>query len=102
MGSTGLTIALAFALALVPFGLWAWWMVRVDRSERVARPSDAGSARVLALPIAEPLPQLASVRVGSFCRIPGSVAFSASGAALVCTASAHGARPRWRRSQTAA
>ncbi|MEX1007061.1 MAG: hypothetical protein WD271_04360 [Acidimicrobiia bacterium] len=101
-GSAGLTIALAFALALVPFGLWTWWMVRADRSVRDARPASATDADVRPLPGPEPEPQVALVRLGSYCRVPGSIGFAPSGAALVCTASAPGAPPRWRRFQTAA
>ncbi len=35
-------------------------------------------------------------------RLPGSIAFTPSAEAVVGTASAEGARPRWRREQTAA
>jgi hypothetical protein len=35
--SPGSTIAVFFALALLPFGLWTWSMVRAERSKRAAR-----------------------------------------------------------------
>jgi hypothetical protein len=39
-GSPGSTIAVFFTLALLPFGLWTWSMVRAERRLRAGRPTE--------------------------------------------------------------
>ena len=102
MGSAGLSIALGFLVGVVPFGLWTWSMLRNERDTRETGPVATPQSNVRRLPLAE-LPQhFVDVSTGSFCHVAGSIGFTASGETLVCTASARGVRPRWRRSQIAA
>jgi uncharacterized membrane protein AbrB (regulator of aidB expression) len=103
MGATSTTpIVLGFVLGIIPFSIWTWWMLRQERNARVAGFVATAPGHVSQLLVAEPSRRSAQVRAGTFCRVAGSVALTPSGEALVCTASAEGARPRWRREQTAA
>jgi hypothetical protein len=104
MGSSaGLPIALGFILGVMPFGLWTWWMLRGEREAREAGVVIATPHRnVRRLPVSELPEQVAYVTAGSFCRVAGSIGFAPSGATLVCTDSARGARPRWRLFETIA
>src|ERR1700730_14697590 len=103
MGSSaGLPIALGFLGGIVPFGLWTWWMVRDERGAREAGGVAAPHGNVRWLAVPEAPQQFVDVSAGSFCRVAGSIGFTPSGEALVCTPSARGVRPRWRRAQIAA
>jgi hypothetical protein len=103
MGATSSTpIVLGFVLGIIPFAVWTWWMLRQERNARVAGFVATAPGHVSQLLVAEPSRRSSQVRAGTFCRVAGSVARTPSGEALVCTASAEGARPRWRREQTAA
>jgi hypothetical protein len=75
-----------------------WLDQRARVAEFVAVPQ--GSVRRLHLP--EPTEQFVEVSAGSVCEVAGAVGFTPSGAALICTASARGGRPRWRQAQIAA
>jgi hypothetical protein len=101
MGPSSVAIALLFTLAIIPFVLWTAWMVH---SERVAR--EAGSAGTprqrTRRPPGTPGSGVADMSVGGFCEVAGSIGFAPSGTTLLCTASARGVQPRWRRAQTAA
>ena len=92
-GTTVLPIVLGFVLGIIPFALWTWWMIQQERHARVAGFVATSPGHVSEL-VAQPSRREAQVRAGTFCRVAGSVAFTPSGEALVCTASAEGVRPR--------
>lgn len=101
---TGLAIGTGFAVGMALFAGWLTVMLHDDRAHRVALASasraHASSHRRAARSaryVPEPAPVMPVVRPGSFCRVPGNVAYSKHGTVLVCEATG-GTRPRWRKS----
>jgi hypothetical protein len=101
-GSAGLEIALGFLVAMIIFTLWAWWMVRDEREAREVGLVATPHGNLLQLPVSEPPHQFIDVSAGSVCHVAGSIGFTPSGEALVCTPSVRRVQPRWRRFQIAA
>jgi len=100
-GTSSTPIVLGFVLGIIPFALWTAWLLRQERAARTTSLATSnGQARQLLL--SAPSRRLVEVRAGSVCQVEGSTAFTPSGEALVCSASAEGVRPRWRPAQTAA
>jgi hypothetical protein len=95
-------IALGFVVGIVPFAFWTSLMLREDQAIRKAELLATPRGQVRRLPVAEPQQQFTDVRAGSFCRVTGAIGVTPSGETVVCTPSALGIRPRWRREQLAA
>jgi hypothetical protein len=94
-------VAVAFVLGVGTFAAWLAFMIRHERSERLALAGqsrervtshrrDTLAARRSSVTVAVPV-----VRPGAFCRVPGNIGRSKRGAVLICDEHSHG-RPRWR------